>query len=806
MENLKLNQIQIFLIIIVIILCCISPVQALFDTYIDLAFAAGILIFLFSIMFCIFLFIICLCCAIIFMMWMINSSRVALHKKADDYLWWYKLSTITDVGCTLLTCFTQFVGGSYSNINFKPEGKRYDALISKLKNKEKMKTGKPWIYGLLAVMGIAYYIATQSVPKHIKEGIYAFSHAEAAWDFVSRTTAQGCDYFKVGHVPGCTCKVCSTIEEVLAPVSDVLNKPTSFEQKKDHSDEAIEKNRKAYEKNDPPLLIDDDEKDGKVFCTLPPSKRVVIVPIPGVNVSCLGCKGLHDFASDAAKCVRKHAAGTTLAGDNLVLNVEDDQIVSDEPSDDEDGESCSARVVNTPVVVNKTKDGKLIEKHVSYVIKEPVQPPPKQPEKVILKDQVHVRSLWEKFSPTRWLIGKFLTHPKVKDITVSESELVGDKFVRKPLTYLQRVKMYLANNKDTVAYVSDCVIGTVIVLTSAFVFGIIKTRRSQVPKRMMQVPVNIQNSVEIPAMFKESKKFVKTPKGKFNVYNFDSDAVVMVGGIAMKLGDEIFTNWLTTLPEYTTKVTLLNGDKPPVVVMRMRDQTVERVRPKPSLKKESVVNIPKKCKYCKEIHRGHAGCRIELESLRQAHKKSIVAKLQPESLLGVAQRLNVDKFHNRMFKLCTLDGDFINNAFCFGERLITTLHGVDSLPSFLAMAPAGGVLKITDVTKLVFDSDLVSYRIPGVQGERIKLACPEDGEDCILLAFDEANDRNPKISSGVVNKAGYHTCPSITGNCGGVLLNMKGEVIGIHQAGSDKVNKAVPLTPELIKSIQAGFH
>jgi len=56
-----------------------------------------------------------------------------------------------------------------------------------------------------------------------------------------------------------------------------------------------------------------------------------------------------------------------------------------------------------------------------------------------------------------------------------------------------------------------------------------------------------------------------------------------------------------------------------------------------------------------------------------------------------------------------------------------------------------------------------------------------------------------------MNEDGYHTCPSIDGNCGGVLVNTKGEVVGFHQAGSKSINKCIPLTEALIKSLKQDF-
>lgn len=299
------------------------------------------------------------------------------------------------------------------------------------------------------------------------------------------------------------------------------------------------------------------------------------------------------------------------------------------------------------------------------------------------------------------------------------------------------------------------------------------------------------------------KKVVRQPNANFNIYNYDANAIIKVGELSLRLGDNAFYKYLETIPQTTAKIVVPNGSHNVVITRQSKPDPTIRVIPKNKIERETIRSPVKKCPYCKHYHKGHSGCRINLESLRDAHKRSIFVHLSPQSLLTVAQRMDVQRFHNRMYKVI-IDGDFICNAFSFASKLITTLHGVDAVSYFTAMGSCG-VYKLTDHNKEIIDDDLVTYRLNGVSGTPLKFNVPLDGEDCMLIAYDSASDKAPKISAGVINKEGFHTCSSIVGNCGGIIINMAGEVIAVHNGGATVVNKAIPLTPDLIQALKQGF-
>jgi len=326
------------------------------------------------------------------------------------------------------------------------------------------------------------------------------------------------------------------------------------------------------------------------------------------------------------------------------------------------------------------------------------------------------------------------------------------------------------------------------------------------------------------------KMLFKTPKFNFNVYDYDSNNVVLNGAEEIPLGSDHFIKWMTDVLEVTKagKATITikkkdgtitgcdvvkfeNHTRPKRQNRVKRDLLQRKIKNSYPLKKESA---PLYCKYCTECHSHHDGCRVKLESLR-ASQKAFCAKFTPESLLTVQQRLNMGKFHDRTFKMfvnvCS-QISFVCNGFLYGEKLITTKHGFTNLDgskkgttmaqSSLSTTYPGEFVDIVDGKE-----DLIFFPMKGHNNpaEKVQLKPPVDGEAVFLVAYDKPEQRIPSITSGVINAQGYHTCNSISGNCGGAMVNMDGFVVGFHQAGSTSVNKCIPVTDAMIKSLQSGF-
>jgi len=313
---------------------------------------------------------------------------------------------------------------------------------------------------------------------------------------------------------------------------------------------------------------------------------------------------------------------------------------------------------------------------------------------------------------------------------------------------------------------------------------------------------------------------------QFNVYDFDSNAVAINGKREIPLSDDAFIRWIDDAMSAasTGKLSFIirnpDGTKKMIDAVKMRDQSKRKLRAKfnkheHSLRKEAALHAkPPKCRYCQEEHHHVHGCQLKAEAWAET-QKIFVAKFTPEVLQGVRTRIDMKRISDRLFKMyCAVGSDvlFKCNGFLFGEKLVTVKHGFESYDG----TPFGGAMA---------QSGLSSYHlppyvdIPEAGGDliyfpmkskvspmgRVSLASPKNGEAVFLIAYDHENDGLPSITHGTINEAGYHSCPSIPGNCAGVLVNEDGAVVGFHQAGSKQVNKCIPCTPAVISSLQAGF-
>jgi hypothetical protein len=115
--------------------------------------------------------------------------------------------------------------------------------------------------------------------------------------------------------------------------------------------------------------------------------------------------------------------------------------------------------------------------------------------------------------------------------------------------------------------------------------------------------------------------------------------------------------------------------------------------------------------------------------------------------------------------------------------------------------------------------DLVSApkTIAGLQS--YKFAAPKVGETVFLVGWDVSDEANPKWhqSTGNVEEAhkdfesvkGHlcHTCTSYAGMSGAMLINVQGQVVGIHSHGKGEVserNAFVAFTPQMIQDFGSG--
>lgn len=206
----------------------------------------------------------------------------------------------------------------------------------------------------------------------------------------------------------------------------------------------------------------------------------------------------------------------------------------------------------------------------------------------------------------------------------------------------------------------------------------------------------------------------------------------------------------------------------------------------------------------------------------KVEKKGGVRKaVRKEALLGKRQ-LIVDHYLPRLFKVSFVEkGVLMNkthyaNAWLHGDCLITSWHllrhacgaehvvegktrylvtdGFEKAWNFNAAYNRGSYIeRLPDI-----HADLGFMKLLGVgpAPQRVALDAPTQAENVWFLGWDHADEGyTPKVANGMVNASGYHNCPTIEGDCGGVLISSaSGAVVGFHNGGGDFNNRASPVT------------
>jgi len=235
--------------------------------------------------------------------------------------------------------------------------------------------------------------------------------------------------------------------------------------------------------------------------------------------------------------------------------------------------------------------------------------------------------------------------------------------------------------------------------------------------------------------------------------------------------------------------------------------------------RDSAVRVRRKNKHNKvesRVHTGVAAARF---------LESCFNPIKGESTLGRV-RVNLHDIKPRLFKLRIVKKNMLTtvehevNAWLHGNKLLTSWH---CLQPILGDEVSAGVYQIAGSFRAVSSSMTFLEgkeirRLPDVGSgndlgcivvsvparlQKIALSVPVSGESCMLVAWDSHSHMDPGISSGVAGEKGVHTCPSVEGNCGGVLVSaLNGSVIGFHNGGGVTTNRMSPVSDALLNALK----
>lgn len=291
-------------------------------------------------------------------------------------------------------------------------------------------------------------------------------------------------------------------------------------------------------------------------------------------------------------------------------------------------------------------------------------------------------------------------------------------------------------------------------------------------------------------LVKESKRLLHTASSTYNIYNYDANASFKIDNKFVTLGSQDFSDWLDkNMINGISRLTITRSDGVKVGVSKIE------------LHKQS------KCTKCGKNHLSGV-CKEKVTNFMSTvwtMNKDQPMELRKQSLLGKKSRLDTITIANRLFKVF-VDGNFVCNAFLYANKLITTKHAIPSKCRLTVKGVTTMELNPEKMVSLKGHDDLCYFKIQG-QGNatRVNLKVIDKVSEILLFAFDDGHKMMPATSFGIVGVDGYHTAASKSGNCGGVLVNEDGEILGFHEAGSTMINKCIPITQEIFDELRSDF-
>jgi len=190
---------------------------------------------------------------------------------------------------------------------------------------------------------------------------------------------------------------------------------------------------------------------------------------------------------------------------------------------------------------------------------------------------------------------------------------------------------------------------------------------------------------------------------------------------------------------------------------------------------------------------------------RQEHEQHLAARrinrvnMTEESLLGKTRSVH-QQFASHVFKVL-YDGQMTSTGTVVADKVVVPLHshidGVVGISNATASAIlTGEIIPIADDLGIFFHRGAVRC----ASGWRMEV--PTNGI-AIQLGYKAQSEVEPSHGVGFYSSNGLYDAPTEAGNCGGPVISCtSGALIGFHIAGSDNVNRFVPLTVDMINKLK----
>jgi len=182
-----------------------------------------------------------------------------------------------------------------------------------------------------------------------------------------------------------------------------------------------------------------------------------------------------------------------------------------------------------------------------------------------------------------------------------------------------------------------------------------------------------------------------------------------------------------------------------------------------------------------------------------AVKRRTVVHMSSESLLGKTRQIHRD-VASHVFK-AFYDGEMTSSATIVADKVVVPLHShIDGKSVSIGNATASAKLRGEIIP--IADDLGVFYHYGAVSTKGWKMEVPTTGI-CMQLGFKSQDEIEPSHGVGFYSSSGLYDAPTEAGNCAGPVVSCTtGALIGFHIAGSDNVNRFIPLTEQLIQRLK----
>lgn len=176
--------------------------------------------------------------------------------------------------------------------------------------------------------------------------------------------------------------------------------------------------------------------------------------------------------------------------------------------------------------------------------------------------------------------------------------------------------------------------------------------------------------------------------------------------------------------------------------------------------------------------------------------------MQSEALLG-KEKIDFTQHCAKVYQF-HLDDEFVSSATVVSDKIVFPLHALknreDASPSIHNFSASAELKK--KYVEIAPDLGIIPH-YGGVKTEKgWRMRAPEN-EIVFVLGFNKQDQTEPTAGIGHCTKDGVYNAQTLPGDCGGPVIAAKdGCLVGFHIAGSEFMNKFIPMTEQIATKLK----